>query len=120
MSVAVRMPAMPALFGQNRKRVFFVIGNLVNAVVDLLMFADKRIGTADNIFQDIIFTGDDQILQINGTYKFLILIHNVNGGNIVMFTSLSNECTHGFANGTNLSEIQTKLLVMQLPISSSS
>ena len=63
------------------------------------MFADKRIGTADNIFQDIIFTGDDQILQINGTYKFLILIHNVNGGNIVMFTSLSNECTHGFTDG---------------------
>ena len=63
------------------------------------MFADKRIGTADNIFQGIIFAGNDQILQINGTYKFLILIHNVNGGNIVMFTSLANESAHGFTDG---------------------
>ena len=30
-----------ALFGQNRKRVFFVIGNLVNTVVDLLVFETK-------------------------------------------------------------------------------
>ena len=75
-------------FGQNWQRIFGVIFDRFDAVFNFFMICYIWIRSTDDVFQFIVFSGDDQILQINGAVKFIGIIYYVNCGNIVIFACL--------------------------------
>jgi len=85
-------------FGQNWQRIFGVIFNRFDAVFNFFMICYIWIRSTDDVFQFIVFSGDDQILQINGAVKFIGIIYYVNCGNIVIFACLFYQFTHSLTD----------------------
>ena len=55
------------------------------------------IAAADDPAQRIVFTGDDQILQVDGPGKDAV--HHIQRGDIVVLTGLPHQLVHGAADG---------------------
>lgn len=75
------------------------------------------IAAADDPAQRIVFTGDDQILQVDGPGKDAAAVHHIQRGDIVVLTGLPHQLAHA-PQTVSVSGMQTKLPLMRLPISS--
>ena len=57
------------------------------------------IAAADDPAQRIVFTGDDQILQVDGPGKDAAAVHHIQRGDVVVLTGLPHQLVHGAADG---------------------
>ena len=83
---------------QNRQRIFGIIFDGFDAVINFFMICYIRIGCTDDGIQFIGFAGNDQIFQIDGTIKSICIIYHVNRGDIIIFTGLRHQFPHGLAD----------------------
>ena len=58
------------------------------------MILDIRIRVADQVLKVCILSCDDQVLQIDRTVKFILVIDHIDRGNIVVFPCLLDQFPH--------------------------
>ena len=89
---------LPAVV-QDRERALGVVHDAVDAVADLLVVGDVGIGAGDQLFQALLRTGHDEVFQVDGTIKVLVLIHHIQGGDVIVLACLLHQLTHGLPDG---------------------
>ena len=62
------------------------------------MVRHVRIGSADDVFQRIIFPRNDQVFQIDSSIKMILSVFHVHSSDIVILSRLADQLTHGLAD----------------------
>ena len=79
-----------------RDRIFGIIFQILDTFINQISTIHIRIRSYDQFFKRVIAACNDQIFQINGTIKLFRCSNNKNSRNIVIFSSLRNQFSHGF------------------------
>ena len=79
---------------QNRDRIFRVVLDVLDTVIDLLRSIHIRVGCLDQIIQRLSLTGNDQCSQLDRTIEFFFFIHDIDRGDIVIIGRLAHKSTH--------------------------
>ena len=87
---------------QNRQGVLSVILDLFDAVRNLLVVEQIRIGVADERIQRHVFPRNDQILEVDRAAEAVSAVDDIDRCDIVVFTGLPNQLVHGLPNGKAL------------------
>ena len=83
---------------QYREGILRVVLDLLDALRDLLVVHQVRIGITDDRLERHVVTGNDEVLQIDGAAETLAVIHHIDGGDIVIITGLLDELVHRLAD----------------------
>ena len=53
----------------------------------------------DELLEAVVRPGDDEVFQIDGTVELLVLVHDIEGGDVVVLAGLLHQLTHGLPDG---------------------
>ena len=84
---------------QDRQRALGVVYDAVDAVADLFVVGHIGVGPGNKLFEAVLRTGDDEVFQVDGAVELVVLVHDVEGRDVVVLARLLHQLTHGLPDG---------------------
>ena len=84
---------------QDRQRALGVVYDAVDAVADLFVVGHIGVGPGNELFKAVLRTGDDEVFQVDGAVELVVLVHDVEGRDVVVLARLLHQLTHGLPDG---------------------
>ena len=84
---------------QDGQRTLGIVHDTVDAVADLLVVRHIGVRPGDELLEAVVRPGDDEVFQIDGTVELLVLVHDIEGGDVVVLAGLLHQLTHGLPDG---------------------
>ena len=84
---------------QHRERTLGVVHDAVDAVADLLVVGHIGVRPRDELFKPVVRAGNDEVFQVDGTIELVVLVHDVQGGDVVILARLLHQLAHRLPDG---------------------
>ena len=84
---------------QDRQRALGVVYDAVDAVANLFVVGHIGVGPGNELFEAVLRTGDDEVFQVDGAVELVVLVHDVEGRDVVVLARLLHQLTHGLPDG---------------------